>query len=455
MATQTRNPTSDAAFAGTWTGTGGVRYQSVDDYPDSGNPIADGITHGTATPGFILFGFTPFSIPTGSTGLSVSVLYYDFKAASQACSIAACLRQPGNVTAPTGAMIATTHNPGQGNAAIALRTDTFATNPFTAAAWTVAELNGGTNGLGSFGWSSADANPAITLSCIQLQVTYTPPPPAITAAVEGTDSFGYQQTAVTITGTTFEATQGTGKVELASSSTYATATKVLQTVTSWSDTSIDFTAVLGGLTPGALFLFVTSTNGGTSTGRAVTVTVPPGAAWLAALNTPISVDVSSGNVQLRLRVGIVNTGGPGTVVDYKYKQQRNALGYVDITTTSSMVKTFATSDFADEDDVPQLITGGTYQTNNDAADETGGFTLPSALGGDVSFESEIALELIAADLTNGDTLQFRIVELDETLLDTYTQLPSITIVKGVAAADVPKFRRRRMLPGRFSRAQLR
>ncbi len=63
-------------------------------------------------------------------------------------------------------------------------------------------------------------------------------------------------TAVTLTGTQFEAAQGTGKVELWSDDT-GTA-KQAQTVTSWADTAIDITVVLGSLTPGNLFMAVTN-----------------------------------------------------------------------------------------------------------------------------------------------------------------------------------------------------
>lgn len=180
MATQTRNPTSDVSFTGTWTGA--PRWSAVDDHPDSGNPVADSITHGTTTAGEGLFGFTAFSVPAGSTAISVQVLYYDFKNASQACNIRARIRcnDATGRDAPGG-----THNPGNGNANIALRTDDYgANNPKTGSAWTVDDVNGvGTNGLTAFGVVSTDANPSITISSIQLQVTYTPPSTPYSAAL--------------------------------------------------------------------------------------------------------------------------------------------------------------------------------------------------------------------------------------------------------------------------------
>lgn len=79
--------------------------------------------------------------------------------------------------------------------------------------------------------------------------------------VETDEDFRDGDTAVTITGTEFEATQGTGKVEISDNATYATGTKVAQTVTSWADTSVDFTAVLGALDAGSLWLWVTNDFG--------------------------------------------------------------------------------------------------------------------------------------------------------------------------------------------------
>jgi hypothetical protein len=188
----------------------------------------------------------------------------------------------------------------------------------------------------------------------------------------------------------------------------------------------------------------------------VTITFPPGAAWLAALNTSTTVDVTSGNAQLRLRVGVTNSGTSGATA-YKWQYRKNAGTWTDLTASSANVKTFASGDFADGDDVPQLITGGAYQSDNNAAEEsTGAFTLPAGLAGSTSVESEIALEVISADVANTDTLEFRIVQADNTPLDAYSQTPSMTISKtGAAVSLVQKSRRIRFDAFRRSRAQLR
>ncbi len=165
MATQNRAPTSDQSVSGTWTGSAGSRYAVVDDYPDASG--ADYLTHGT-TAGYITFGFSAFSIPAGSTGISVQVRYYDKKNASQGCAVA------GRMVVGGSPYNASTHNPANGTWTV--RSDDWANNPKTAAAWTVDDVNGvGANALQQFGWYASDANPVIDLSCIEVQVTYTPP----------------------------------------------------------------------------------------------------------------------------------------------------------------------------------------------------------------------------------------------------------------------------------------
>jgi len=167
MATKTRNPTSEVAVTGTWSGTN--RHLLLDDHPDSGNPIADGTTCSAA--GILAMGFSAFDVPAGSSGISVQVLYYDFKNGTGTAANGALIR-----CNDTTNRLAGSHNPGNGNANIALRTVNYATNPKSAAAWTVNDVNGvGANGLTAFGISVTDASPTSTISSAILQVTYTPP----------------------------------------------------------------------------------------------------------------------------------------------------------------------------------------------------------------------------------------------------------------------------------------
>lgn len=69
---------------------------------------------------------------------------------------------------------------------------------------------------------------------------------------------------VFVDGHDFGDTQGTGKVELGDSPIYASANKVLQTVTAWSDWRITITIALGAQSPGVKYFFVTDGNGAVS-----------------------------------------------------------------------------------------------------------------------------------------------------------------------------------------------
>lgn len=163
MATQTRNPTSDEAASGTLSGSAGTRWQFVDDHPDTAG--ADVLTFGTTT-AQITFGFSAFSVPAGSTSISVQVLYYDGEAATGANNCC------GRLKVGTSYFNAATHNPS--GTTYTARSDDFATNPATSAAWTVDQVNGvGANALAAFGIGSTDSNPTFRVSSVQLQVTYS------------------------------------------------------------------------------------------------------------------------------------------------------------------------------------------------------------------------------------------------------------------------------------------
>lgn len=164
--TADRNPTSDDAESGTWSGaSAGSRYTLVDDHPDSAG--SDFLTHGT-TAGNLTLGFTAFSVPAGSTITSVAVIYYDQKTAAQAAAAAGRLKVGGNY------YNASTHNPANGT--WTLRTDTWTTNPDTGSNWTVDQANGsGGNALQAFGFFSNDASPTVRFSSVIVRVTYTPP----------------------------------------------------------------------------------------------------------------------------------------------------------------------------------------------------------------------------------------------------------------------------------------
>ena len=168
MATDTRAPTSDFATGGMVAYSSGTTgYNLVNDYPETADPLTSYVTLGTTANSFIAFNFTAFSLPAGATISSVAVQYTDQKSGRLVDTAAARLRIGGTY------YDATTHSVGF---VTATREDVWATNPATAAAWTVADVNGtGANPLQNFGVIGPDSNPVWWLGSIQIVVNYTPP----------------------------------------------------------------------------------------------------------------------------------------------------------------------------------------------------------------------------------------------------------------------------------------
>lgn len=153
------------------------------------------------------------------------------------------------------------------------------------------------------------------------------------------------------------------------------------------------------------------------------------ASWLAALNTNVSVVVTGGNARLRLRTAFTVSGATGGTA-FKWQYAKNGGAWTDLTASSSNVRTFTSAYYADGDDVPQAISGGSYVANNNGAEEAAGdFTLGVAIAAGEHAESEVALEVVSADVANNDTLDFRIVLSDGTAFSTYSQVGRITVVK--------------------------
>lgn len=264
--------------------------------------------------------------------------------------------------------------------------------------------------------------------------------PTISSIDGGTETVD-TRTSVVLAGTDFEASQGTGKVEVSNNATYGSGIVIEIEVNTWSATSLnvdmheitttnpledDFTL------PGTLYLWVTN-NSGDRNGTGFSFTLkPPGATWLAALNTDVTINVAAGNVTKRLRIQIDNDGGNATTPSQKYRYSKNSGAYADITASSSNIRTKGSTHFADGDDCDEALVGAaSLITNNNAAEETTGtYTMGTDFTAGSDIETELCFELVSADLADGDTIDIRVYESDNTAFGTYTQTPRITIEKG-------------------------
>jgi hypothetical protein len=163
QATKERVPTSDESASGTWSGSSGTRYQSVDDHPDLA--ASDYLEHGT-TAGNICFGFPAFDVPIGATIIAVQVRVV------HAEPVVGTNRWYGRVKVGGNYYNSSDYyNP---TATYRESISRFMANPKTGFPWTVDDVNGvGANALQAFGINSTDANPVFRISSVQLLVLYS------------------------------------------------------------------------------------------------------------------------------------------------------------------------------------------------------------------------------------------------------------------------------------------
>jgi outer membrane autotransporter protein len=161
------HPTTDADVSGTWTLTG-CSTNRVNCVGETSPSDTEYITLTTTGGGYSLFTGT-ISIPSGASAITVVVNYRDQKAGSPAAAVDGRLKVNGTVYAIDS------HNPSNGT--WAARTATWSTNPNTSAAWTAADINGtGPNPLQQFGVGSTDSSPNISVSYVDITITYSTGP---------------------------------------------------------------------------------------------------------------------------------------------------------------------------------------------------------------------------------------------------------------------------------------
>jgi hypothetical protein len=288
VATQTRAPTSDEAVSGTWTGTAGQRWSLVDDYPDATG--ADILTGGT-TSAVITFGFAAFTVPAGATVTSVAVNYYDSEAATGANNCGGRIKVGGTY------YNAVTHNPA--GTTYTARTDTWATNPKTGAAWTVGDVNGvGVNALQAFGMNSTDSNPTWRFASIQVQVTYT-------EAVAITGDAAITDAADTVAGAAAVVASGSISITEASDSTISAGAVPVGADAAVADEADAVSAELTAQAPG--------TSGTAAIVDAADTAAATGAVRVAAVGAATDGDTTSSAGAVRVVLGGVAVDGADQV----------------------------------------------------------------------------------------------------------------------------------------------
>lgn len=149
--------------------------------------------------------------------------------------------------------------------------------------------------------------------------------------------------------------------------------------------------------------------------------------FLAAEDTNISLRTE---IPFLLRFNVQETGGSAAAnVDNTFEYRKNSGSWTAVTTTSSNVKAVAVTAFADAANCTQRLSGsGTFETSGSGCTEDG------VSGGNVNdiaasgcSETECGLQIVAADVSDGDTLEFRLTSPDFTITNNVT--PTITVLK--------------------------
>ena len=149
---------------------------------------------------------------------------------------------------------------------------------------------------------------------------------------------------------------------------------------------------------------------------------PTGDDWKDSINTNW-IQTMDENFRIRFLIQETNNlarANFGAQLQYNL----NGGGWNNVNAASSIARSSASSVVADgADTTANLLGSGTYITNNDGFDDVDGLSGGANLDftGNDEVEVEYSLQLRSADLSEGDTVQFRIAGLD-----AYNQTPTVT-----------------------------
>jgi hypothetical protein len=151
--------------------------------------------------------------------------------------------------------------------------------------------------------------------------------------------------------------------------------------------------------------------------------------WHAAENTaPTAGDLGLDTTFL-LRFNVQASGGVAHGnIDLQFQYQLNGGGWVNITTSSSVVRAVAATALTNGGNCTKRLSGtGTFESTGAGQTEDG---LSGGNANDIAAngcsETECGLQILSADVANNDVIEFRLTSPDASL--TYTVTPSYTVV---------------------------
>lgn len=154
-----------------------------------------------------------------------------------------------------------------------------------------------------------------------------------------------------------------------------------------------------------------------------------GASWLEVVDTSHDFDVTSGNVQARIRFTLQEDGGADSnPTAYTLQFQINGGGYADVLIDSTGVIYFNSGNLTDGEVTTSQLNGtGTFISGECSEDAITGSLSVTANN---HTEIEYTVEFVSAELTNGDSIDFRLTNTDTQTIDG-----NATITKGAAPVN--------------------
>ena len=150
--------------------------------------------------------------------------------------------------------------------------------------------------------------------------------------------------------------------------------------------------------------------------------------WHGLEDANISLEAG---ITFLLRFNEDNLGDTIANVDSQFQYNCNGAGWVDITTTSAIVKAVASVAFTNGQDCTARLTagGGTFEASGAGCTEdglSGGNTNDIGTG---YSETECALQIVASAVSNGDSIVFRLTSPDTAITNSVT--PTVTVIKNL------------------------
>lgn len=148
------------------------------------------------------------------------------------------------------------------------------------------------------------------------------------------------------------------------------------------------------------------------------------ATWIAATNTNWTQDT---DVNFRVRF-LISCDAASITSAYQLQYNRNGAGWNNVNGSSSVVRSSGSANLTDGADTTQQIGSGTFTADNNGVDDVDGATGSSTFTAGDEIETEHCIQIRSADVSDGDTIQLRLVfATGSAAFQQYFQTPSITV----------------------------